>query len=218
MSTTISKATLSRLPEYLQFLCSPEMKATFVSATMIAKALRLGEVQVRKDLSSVSDGGKPKIGYERLKLIENLESALGFTRTSFAVIVGAGKLGKALLEFDGFVSPAPEIIAAFDTLSDSNTDTGSKPVLPMEQFHDYCLQHDVHIGIITVPVEQAQKVCDNMVDAGITAIWNFAPVKLHVPQNVIVQQENLVLSLAHLNMLANHSIIENTAQAGQKIV
>ena len=73
----------------------------------------------------------------------------------------------------------------------------------MTDLRSFCQLHDVRIGIITVPVSEAQSVCDALVKSGVSAIWNFAPTKLHVPEKVILRQENLALSLAHLNFLAN---------------
>ena len=99
----ITKATLGRLPRYLQYLKTlPQVNHSTISATAIARGLSLGEVQVRKDLASVSGSGKPKIGYVTHDLIRNLESHLGCEKLTSAVLVGAGKLGCALLEHDGF--------------------------------------------------------------------------------------------------------------------
>ena len=100
---SVSKATLGRLPGYLQYLRSlPESHGGTISATAIAKGLALGEVQVRKDLATVSGAGKPKIGYETSKLIRDIEDHLGYENLTNAVLVGAGKLGRALLDYDGF--------------------------------------------------------------------------------------------------------------------
>ena len=96
----ISKATLSRIPTYLELLKSlPEERYEHISATAIARKLSLGEVQVRKDLASISGAGKPKLGYVTSELIENLEDCLGQDCLTLAVLVGAGKLGKALLDY-----------------------------------------------------------------------------------------------------------------------
>ncbi|MGN0614498.1 MAG: redox-sensing transcriptional repressor Rex [Porcipelethomonas sp.] len=206
--TAITRASLGRLPMYLQYLSSSDVKDEYVSATGIAKALGLGEVQVRKDLNSVSSKGRPKVGYLKSELIEDLNEALGNEQRSSAVIVGAGKLGKALLSFEGFSVFGMDILAAFDSdLTKSGQTVKKKPVLPLEQLRSFCQLQDVHIGIITVPVSEAQKVCDLMIEDGITAIWNFAPVTLNVPESVIVSQENLALSLAHLKLLSNHQQI-----------
>ncbi len=201
----VTRATLGRLPAYLRYLKSPLTRSDTVSATVIAKALNLGEVQVRKDLNDVSGKGKPKIGYLKKELIEDLETYLGLYKRSSAVIVGAGKLGKALMGFEGFSDYGIEISAAFDSDKKRTGQTISgKPIYPVEEFRFYCQMHDIRIGIITVPETAAQDVCSLMVDAGITAIWNFAPVALNVPDSVLLQQENLALSLAYLNISMNH--------------
>ena len=112
---SVSKATLGRLPGYLQYLRNlPESHGGTISATAIAKGLALGEVQVRKDLATVSGAGKPKIGYETPKLIRDIEAHLGYENLTNAVLVGAGKLGRALLDYDGFEDFGVQIIAGFD--------------------------------------------------------------------------------------------------------
>lgn len=193
--SAVSKATLGRLPIYLKYLKTLPGKGC-VSATAIAKALHLGEVQVRKDLNSVSGSGKPKIGYVTEELTESIEKALGGDKMTYAVLVGAGRLGRALLNYDGFEEFGVCIIGAFD-VNIENEDVSQ--VLPMLLFESYCKANKVHIGIITVSEENAQKVCDRMISSGIKAIWNFTPTILEVPENIIVKQENLALSLAHLS-------------------
>ena len=195
---SIPKATLGRLPQYLAYLRSlPEMRHT-ISATAIAKALSLGDVQVRKDLAAVSGAGKPKIGYETDQLITDIESHLGCERLTNAVLVGAGKLGRALLDYDGFEDFGVKIIAGFDC-NETTLKKGAKEILPIRDIGAYCREHDVKIGIITVGGGSAQDVCDKLVESGIEAIWNFAPVALKVPNGILLKQENLALSLAYLN-------------------
>ena len=201
--TGITRATLGRLPKYLSFLKSTGTDG-YISATAVAKALNLGEVQVRKDLNAVSGSGKPKIGYLKKELIANLESRLGLRALTPAIIVGAGSLGKALLGFDGFSEYGLEIIAAFDTdPSKIGERIADKQILPVSDMRSYCQLNDVKIGIITVPESSAQSVCDEMLKNGISAVWSFAPVNLKVPDSVALRQENLALSLAHLNLLIN---------------
>ncbi len=195
---SIPKATLGRLPQYLEYLRSlPEIRRT-ISATAIAKALSLGDVQVRKDLASVCGAGKPKIGYETDKLITDIESHLGYERLTNAVLVGAGKLGRALLDYDGFENFGVKIVAGFDC-NETVLTKGTKDILPIRDIEVYCREHDVKLGIITVGQGSAQDVCDKLVGSGIKAIWNFAPVTLKVPNGVLLRQENLALSLAYLN-------------------
>ena len=195
----IPKATLGRLPRYLQYLKSlPEQKGATISATTIAKDLSLGDVQVRKDLAAVSGGGKPKVGYGRDQLIDDLERYLGYEGLTNAVLVGAGKLGRALLDYDGFEEFGVKIVAGFDC-NEQAIHAGKKNILPIRDLPDYCVTNHVKLGIITVGMGSAQAVCDQLVAAGIEAIWNFAPCTLKAPEGVLLTQENLALSLAHLN-------------------
>ena len=199
--SNVTKATLGRLPQYLQFLNGlPPGQYDHISATTIAKMLSLGEVQVRKDLAAVSGLGKPKVGYRTSDLIKDLEDALGCKKLTPAILVGAGKLGRALLDYNGFEEYGVQITAAFDCNEQVlRMNKTSKEILPISSLKKYCTENGIRIGIITVGSGSAQDVCDQMLEAGITAIWNFAPCQLKVTDNVLVEQENLALSLAHLN-------------------
>ena len=198
---SISKATLGRLPLYLEYLKSlPTADGSTISATTIAKNLSLGDVQVRKDLAVVSGAGKPKVGYQRKKLIDDLESHLGYKKHTNAVLIGAGKLGRALLDYEGFEEFGVKIVAAFDCNDKAlQIDKNSKSILPINQLERYCTENEVKLGIITVGQGSAQEVCDKLVESNIEAIWNFAPCSLKVPSSILLKQENLALSLAHLN-------------------
>ena len=110
MQSTLSKATLGRLPMYLQFI--RVLNTEKVSSAQIARALGLGEVQVRKDMASVCAAGLPKVGYPVAALRRDMEKALGVDVPAAAVIVGAGKLGTALMEYEGFQEYGLEIVAA----------------------------------------------------------------------------------------------------------
>ena len=194
----VSKSVLKRLPVYLSYLRGlPENGTPYISATALANALGMGEVQVRKDLALVSDGGRPKIGYFRESLIEDINQFLGYDNTTDAILVGAGKLGQALLGYGGFDAYGLNILAAFD-VSPANSE--GKPILPMEELESFCRANQILMGIITVPAEYAQQVCDRLIACGIKAIWNFAPVHLDVPANILVQNENMATSLAVLSM------------------
>lgn len=194
----ISKTSLQRLPVYLEYLKSLDHGSEDnISATAIAAALGMGEVQVRKDLASVSGSGRPKVGYNVSDLIKELESYLGYDDTNNAVIIGAGKLGKTLLGYNGFKKYGLNIVAAFD-IDDSVVDS-DKSIFPLSKFPDLCKRLKIRIGIITVPAGSAQAVCDLMIQNGILAIWNFAPTRLVVPPNILVQHENMAVSLSLLS-------------------
>lgn len=197
----ISKPVLKRLPGYLSYLKNiPDSASPYISATTLAHALGMGEVQVRKDLAVVSDGGRPKVGYVRERLIEDIEQFLGYDNTDHAVLIGAGKLGQALLDYEGFDAYGLNIMAAFDKQpAMAHTDKG-KPIMHMDMLECFCRSNRIRMGIITVPSECAQEVCDRLIAGGIKAIWNFAPVHLEVPSNILVQNENMATSLAVLSM------------------
>ena len=197
----ISKAVLKRLPGYLAYLKAMGPDASpYISATALAAALGMGEVQVRKDLAAVSDGGRPKIGYLRESLMEDISQFLGYDNTTDAVLVGAGKLGQALLGYSGFAAYGLNILAAFDEKPFAERTNEGRTVYSMDRLESFCKSNKVLMGIITVPAECAQQVCDRMIDCGIKAVWNFAPVHLDVPANILVQNENMATSLALLSM------------------
>lgn len=195
-TTDVSRAALGRIPVYLKFIESLPQDVETVSATTIAKALGFGEVQVRKDLGAICGSGKPRIGYTVSDLKESLESLID-SRNGKTVIVGAGKLGRALLDYGGFSDYGLDILAAFDTDVSQNNASG-KPILPIDGLHDFCKENDVSIGVIAVPATAAQEVCDKLCQSGIKAIMSFAPCKLTAPEGVAIQYENMALSLAHL--------------------
>ena len=197
---SVSTQTLQRLPLYLNHLRSlPKGKSENISATAIADALRLGDVQVRKDLALVSSGGRPKVGYVTRELTSDIENFLGYHDVETAVLVGAGDLGHSLLSYDGFSGYGLEIAAAFDRdPALVGTTIAGKRVLSMEKLVDLCCRMQIHMGIIAVPGGEAQAVCDTLVSSGVLAIWNFAPVRLDVPEDVLVRNEDLAGSLAVL--------------------
>lgn len=197
----ISKSVLKRLPGYLSYLKSiPEGSTPYISATALANALNMGEVQVRKDLAMVSDGGRPKVGYLRESLIEDISQFLGYDNTTDAILVGAGKLGQALLGYSGFEAYGLNILAAFDVKPFADKTGEGRPVYPIEQLQSFCRSHKVLMGIITVPAKHAQEVCNQLIQCGIKAVWNFAPAHLDVPAGILVQNENMATSLAVLSM------------------
>ncbi len=196
---SIPKATLGRIPTYIQYLTSLHDEEAYISATKIARGLSLGEVQVRKDLAVISGAGKPRVGYVKEGLIRDLERHLGSQSLTNAVLVGAGKLGRALLDYTSFDDFGVKIIAGFDCNESVLKISKSKSVLPIKDMEAFCKENDVKIGIITVGQGSAQEVFDKLVACGIKAIWNFAPCTLSVPDGVLLKQENLALSLAHLN-------------------
>lgn len=195
----VSPAVIERLPTYLNYLRSIPADIVNISSASIARALGLGEVLVRKDLAAICDIGKPKVGYCVTELICVIEGFLGYNRTDAAIVLGAGKLGRALLDYDGFSGYGMNIVAAFDVNPDLEGLTAAgKPVYMLEELPAYCRENNIRIGIITVPAERAQEVCDLMIDCGIRAIMNFAPIHLVSRKDALIKNENIAISLALL--------------------
>lgn len=200
-NNTISRQTLQRMPYYLQKLKELQSQGrTEISAPQLAEIFGYTEIQIRKDLAGVSSvQGKPKVGFKISPLIVDIENVLGYKYANKAIIIGAGLLGHALLNFKGFSDYGIEIVAAFDANEDKvGLEYNGKPVLSMTELSRYCTENGIKIGIITVPQIAAQRVCDALVDSGIKAIWNFAQTHLIVPQGILVQNENMAASLAVL--------------------
>ena len=204
----VSKKLLKRLPVYLNYLKSLPDDCENVSATVMARDLNLGEVQVRKDLAKVSEAGRRRTGRSRQQLIRDIESYLDLTTDTGTILVGTGKLGQALLDYNGFEESGMNLMAGFDIKPFADQTSGGKPIYSMNRLESFCRHYDVHIGIIAVPPESAQAVCDCLVSCGIKAIWNFAPVHLKVPDDVVVHSENLAVSLFALRMRMRRNMVE----------
>ena len=202
---TCSLQTLRRLPYYLYYLRN--YNEEYVSATTIARDFRLNEVQVRKDLAIVSKtGGSPRKGFATVELIQDLEDFLGYNNMNDAIIVGVGHLGKALINYTGFKDYGINIVMGFDRIIKTEMLIGNTAIFPMKRMKNLVQRLQIKLGILTVNQESAQTVCDQMIDAGIKAIWNFSPYMLKVPDDVLVQNENMAMSLAILSKHLNQEI------------
>ncbi len=196
------KSTMSRLPMYYHYLEERHAEgAVSVSASEIAERLNLNPVLVRKDIELVSSVmGKPRVGFNLEQLLTDFRDYLGYDNVNESVLVGVGGLGRTLLSYEGFGAFSLNIVAGFDVNKDLyGIRINEKPVLPMEKLPDIIHRLNIHIGIITVPKAEAQKVCDTLVGCGIKAIWNFAPVSLNVSSGILLKNENLAASLASLS-------------------
>jgi redox-sensing transcriptional repressor len=194
-------ASLRRMPLYYRLL--QQMVADgehFVSSSHIGKNLGLDPTQVRKDIEITGVAGKPKVGFVIADLLRSIETFLGWDRPKEAVLAGAGSLGSALLRYERFREYGISIVAAFDTDPQKvGNPIGGKEVFLLDSLPGRAQRMGVHLGVITTPPRAAQRVADLMVEGGIRAIWNFAPVHLRVPGHVIVHYEDLCHSLASLS-------------------
>ena len=141
------------------------------------------------------------MGYNALQLMAELENCLNGQERCVAVIVGAGRLGRALLDYEGFGNYGVSILGAFDRDEEKlGFSAKGKPILPMTELEAFLQEQHVRVGVVTVGEDSAQEVCDRLVQGGVEAIWSFAPGRVELPQGVMLKQENLALSLAHLKM------------------
>jgi redox-sensing transcriptional repressor len=207
--------TIRRLPKYLHFLkVLQQQNITAISSTRIAKELGFDPTQVRKDIEVTGLVGKPKTGYDISELIEAIMQHLNWNNSTDAFLAGAGNLGAALVGYQTFKEYGLNIIATFDNdESKIGTEIFGIQVLDIKKMKELAQRMHIHVGIITVPAPFAQKVAEDMVDSGIRAIWNFAPTQITVPEDIVIENAQLSLSLAVLsrklrekNELKEHSI------------
>jgi redox-sensing transcriptional repressor len=202
LKSSVPLPSVRRLPLYLTVLEEFEREGReWISTTDFSEVLFLKPIQVRKDLAHTGIIGKPKKGFKVDELISTIYNFLGWNNLTEAFLVGAGALGSALIGYSGFQQHGLDIVAAFDVSpSIIGTTIHGKKVLSMESLPDLGRRMKVKLGILTVPSDCAQKAADRMVEAGLTGIWNFSPLKLHVPDNVVVQREDLSSGLAVLSV------------------
>jgi redox-sensing transcriptional repressor len=198
----LPEPTLRRLPWYLAFVKLLKGKGeVYVSSTQIAKEINVDSSQVAKDLSFVNVAGKTRVGYEIDTLIAVLEDFLGFTTRHKALLFGVGSLGAALLQDSGLKQYGLEIIAGFDIRRElAGTAIKEIPVFHISEFPERQKKLNATIGVITVPVDQAQDVTDHITAEGIKALWNFTPFRIRVPNEVVVQNTSIY---AHLAVMFN---------------
>lgn len=197
-NSLIPEPSLRRLPWYLSHVKLLQAEGQKqVSSTAIAKGVGVDASLVAKDLSYVSLQGRTRVGYQIQEIIQVLEEFLGFTTTHRAYLFGVGSLGGSLLSDRGLRQFGLEIVAGFDISPEVvGSNIGEIPVYHIDEFEERMQDDDVHIAILTVPIKQAQPMCDRLVEAGIEAIWNFTPVRIQVPEGVVVQNTSMYAHLA----------------------
>ena len=191
---------ISRLPGYLQTLNQMAKEGYHtVSSKMLAERLRISAAQIRKDLSSFGGFGKQGTGYSIYFLIEKLQEILNLDHVWQVAVIGAGDLGRAITRYQGFASRGIEIVLLFDVNPDVvGTTVGSVVVKHVDALEEEIHKRGIRIAILTVPASAAQLMADRLVDAGIRAILNYAPLTLLLPGHVHVQHIDPVLHLQRM--------------------
>ncbi|MGM9805795.1 MAG: redox-sensing transcriptional repressor Rex [Candidatus Aphodosoma sp.] len=208
----IPEPSLRRLPWYLSYAkIALSRGETNLSSTQIAQEIGIDASQVAKDFSFVNISGKTRVGYDIHQLIDTLDRFLGFSNCHRAFVFGAGSLGSSLMHDDGLKQYGLHIEAAFDIRPQIvGTQINHIPIQHTNHFWELQKAMNVQIGVLTVPVEQAQDVADMMIAGGIKAIWNFTPFRIRVPQNIVVQNTSMY---SHLAVMYNRLRAESADNA-----
>ena len=207
-TANISELTISRLSIYLR--CVEQLLdagVETVSSQQLAKRFNLNSAQIRKDLAYFGEFGVRGVGYNVSQLRQYVVEILGLDRERRLVIVGAGNLGSALCHYSGFSGGNFLVVGVLD--SDPSRIGDATPagllVEDAERLPEIVSQRQVEVGIITTPAGAAQSVCDSMVDAGLRAILNFAPMRLRAPESVLVKSVDLKVHLEELSFFLAHA-------------
>ena len=207
--TRIPEATVARLPVYLRALNALlEREIRTCSSEELATAAGVNSAKLRKDLSHLGSYGTRGVGYDVEYLRYQIAREIGLTQDWPVVIVGIGNLGHALANYSGFTSRGFRTVALLDAdeARQGELVAGLK-IRPFTELHAIVREHGVAIGVIATPAAAAQTVCDQMVDAGIRSVLNFAPTVLTVPDEVDVRMVDLS---SELQILAYHEQRKST--------
>lgn len=199
----IAESTVRRLSLYLRFLEEFEQQgAKTVSSEALAARGGTTSAQVRKDLSFFGSFGKRGLGYQVPELKGQLREILGLTRRYRVVVVGAGKIGSALVQYGGFRARGFDLVSIYDNDPKKiGKQWDALTVRDVSHLEKDLKEHPADIAAVVTPAESAQAVADRLVKCGVTAILNFAPAQLQVPEYVTVKTVNLVLELEALSYI-----------------
>lgn len=197
----VPKAVVSRLSLYLRELqhLVREGRET-VSSSQLGELLGFTDAQVRKDLAYFGQFGYPGVGYRCQELVKAIRGILGTDRRWPVIIVGMGNLGRALIGYKGFTQQGFEIVAAFDNdPAKVGQQIEGVPIHALADLDEIVKRHGVRLGIVAVPAEGAQTVADSLVNAGLTALLNFAPLTISLPEGVHQVGVDLAIELEQLS-------------------
>jgi redox-sensing transcriptional repressor len=197
----IPKPTLGRLPLYYRALVTAaDAGLEIISSAELGESAGVDSAQVRKDITYFGQFGRPGIGYNVPNLLLALEQILGLSNPNEAVLVGAGRLGMAICNYPGFTRFGLKIVAIFDIdPQKQGQQVDGLEIFPLWRLERIVKKLGTQIGIITTPASSAQGVAKMLIASGVQAIWNFAPVNLKVPPDVILRNEDLAVGLATLS-------------------
>jgi redox-sensing transcriptional repressor len=190
---------VERCARYYHFLLSGKgvRQDGTVSSAVLAQCAGVDDSQVRKDLASIGVKGTPRVGSDAAEVMESIEGALAYDRRHRAVVIGVGRLGSALASYPGFSRCGLSVVGLFDQSPEVvGTQIGGIVVQGIDKLESLVQRREVHIAAITTPAGVAQDIADRCIEAGVSAIWNFAPTTLVVPSGIVLRNENLSVGLA----------------------
>ena len=195
--SSVPEVVILRLPLYIRALSQmSEEGQNVISSKTLGNRLQITPAQIRKDLSYFGRFGKQGRGYKVDSLIEELTNILGLNRQWNSCIVGVGRLGKAIINYPGFVPEGFKIISAFDNDPSMIGKTVNEiQILPMDKIKSAVKQNDIKIAILAVPATVAQNVITELLNTNIKAILNYAPIAPKVPETLVLINIDPVLSL-----------------------
>lgn len=215
---SIPPLTVKRLSLYLRYLEeSAEANQTTVSSRQAGRALGLTDAQVRKDLAHFGQFGRPGVGYYVEDLAREIRKIFGTDQVWDVALIGAGRLGRALLGYEGFLKKGFRVSAAFDNNPKRiGREFANVRVQPMAELTEAVASGRFRLAILAVPAEAAQEVTDELCRAGIRGIINFAPVRLAVPEDVAVVPVDLAVQLEQLSYFANSPTPRKQRRQGKR--
>ena len=192
---------LERLIQYYRYLfgLTAQRSVETITSAQLGTALEIDPTQVRKDFGAIGLVGISRVGYEICEVCRAIRMVFGFDRHYHAILVGAGHLGKAILNYPGFSRYGLKIVSAFD--NDPNKigmEIADVKVRAMRSLKPYVRKHEVRLAILTTPVNVSQSLTDRLVSAGVKAIWNFSPTRLTAPEGVLIRNQYISVGLAQL--------------------
>jgi redox-sensing transcriptional repressor len=206
MNKKLPIPVLKRLPKYYSIVCAYEKEGKeYIKSPEIAKKLDVDETQVRKDFALINHSGKPKVGFNVVDLKQHLEDFLDLKNIKDSFLIGTGNLGLAIAKYTGFEKFGLSVTALFDNDPHKvGLKIGNKEIFHISKFEDLAQRLQVRIIILAVPAAYAQGMADIAVKAGIKAIWNFAPINIDVPKDVLVINQDLAADFVLLSLQLNN--------------
>jgi redox-sensing transcriptional repressor len=200
MPTNIPDIVIGRLPVYLRALSRLLQEGQEVTSSHeLGQRLGISSAQIRKDLSHFGGFGKQGTGYQIAYLVEQLRQVLKVNQEWEVVLVGAGDLGSALAHYRGFTNRGFRIAYVFDNSPEKiGKNVGDFVIKPMSEVQQIIKDGGIKIAMMAIPAEKAQEVANLLIESGIRAILNYAPINLNVPSNVNVQNIDPVLHMQRM--------------------